>query len=184
MTPPTTPDGDDRSLAIEEITPLITAYGLLLLVLPIGLFVLFYGFGALFGDVRLLQLIILLTVFTIAHEGFHVIGWKYWGGLPWGAFTFGFKWEYLAPYAHAKAPMRADAYRLGALLPGLMTGLVPYVMALVAGDGTMTILSATMISGAVGDLFVVWTLRDVPPSAQVIDHPEKVGCIVLTDTDP
>jgi hypothetical protein len=179
------PPGRDVSAPIEKVVTEITLYGLALLLVPLLPYIMIYGFGRFSSEMRSVGawgLFLLLTVvFTLAHEAFHVIGWKTWGDLPWSAFTFGVKWEALAPYAHAKQPMRADAYRMGTLLPGVMTGLVPYVMALATGNALMTIVSATMISGAVGDLYVLWMMRGISPSAQVIDHPENVGCIVVDE---
>lgn len=180
-----TPQGRDVSAPLEKVVAEITVYGIALLVVPLIPYMILYGFGRFSSEMRSFgawALFLLLTlVFTVAHEAFHVIGWKTWGELPWSAFTFGVKWEALAPYVHARLPMRADAYRLGTLLPGVMTGLVPYVMALGTGSALMTVVSATMISGAVGDLYVLWIMRGVNPSAQVINHPENVGCIVVDE---
>lgn len=179
------PKGRDVSAPLEKVVREITLYGLVLLVGPLVPYGLLYGFGRFAAEMRswgAWGLFLLLTlVFTLAHEAFHVIGWKYWGNLPWRAFTFGVKWEALAPYAHAKQPMPAAAYRVGTLLPGVLTGLVPYGMALASGSALMTMVSATMISGAVGDLYVLWLMRAVAPNAQVIDHPENVGCIVVDE---
>jgi hypothetical protein len=175
------PDGRDVSAPIESVIGIVTLYGIILLIVPLVPFVVLHGVSPLFGGFRPVAFFLLIVVFTLAHEGFHVFGWKYWGSLPWRDFEFGFKWEALAPYAHAKKPMRVDAYRLGTVLPLLMTGLLPYVFALVIGDGMMTLLGTLMISAAVGDLYVLWTLRDVSADATVVDHPENVGCIIVDE---
>ncbi|MEO0564664.1 MAG: DUF3267 domain-containing protein [Chloroflexota bacterium] len=177
------PASGDYSVPIEEVVGKVTLWGLLLMFVPLVPYIALYGFGSLFGEFRPLAALALIVVFTLAHEGFHVFGWKYWGNLPWSKFEFGFKWEALAPYAHATAPMQASAYKLGTALPGVMTGLLPYGIALALGDPTMTLVGAVMISGAVGDLYVLWLLRDVPPDAYLKDHPENVGCILVDGPD-
>ena len=75
--------------------------------------------------------------------------------------------------------MTAQAYRIGAITPGILLGCVPIVISTVLGDGFLAILGALLTAGAVGDVFVLWLLRDVPPSTKVIDHPTRAGCIVL-----
>jgi hypothetical protein len=175
------PQGRDLSVPIEKLMGPIAGYGLLLMVLPVLFFMIFHGWRALTDGFRPLILLLLLIIFTLAHEGFHAVGWKYWGELPWRAIKLGIMWEALAPYAHATQPMRVDAYRLGTVLPGIMTGLVPYVMTLVIGNGVMVIVSAVMISGAIGDLYVLWLIRELPPDAMVMDHPKNVGCVVVQE---
>jgi hypothetical protein len=119
-----------------------------------------------------------LLLSVLLHEAVHAIFWKVSSRLSWSQFKFGFKWEALAPYCHAKAPMHITAYRIGAVAPSILTGLVPFVLALIGGSAVLATLSALLIAAAIGDFYVLWLLRDVPDSADVRDHPEKAGGIV------
>lgn len=179
------PRGRDVSIPIEQIAVKALGLSLVLLIVPILLYGFVWDFGSLFsafGSLRgALYFLFWLTVFVLAHEGFHAVGWKYWGDLKWKDLRFGIKWEALAPYCHAQAPMQASAYRFGALLPGLATGLLPFFLALVVGNGPIALVSAVMISGAVGDVYVLWIMRDVAADALVMDHPSHAGCIVLDE---
>ena len=114
----------------------------------------------------------------LLHEAVHAIFWKISSGLAWSQFTFGFKWEALAPYCHAQAPMPLMPYRIGALAPVIVTGILPWLFALLNGSAPLALLSAVLISAAIGDFYVLWLLRDVPAGADVRDHPEKAGGIV------
>ena len=59
------------------------------------------------------------------------------------------------------------------MLPGL---------AGVALQQPLLVMWATlMLLAAGGDTAVLWAVRRVPGSAQVLDHPAKVGCRVLAE---
>lgn len=175
------PEGRDVSVPIEEIVARAAGWSILMLLVPVVVYILVWGWNSLFADFNGLVFVGVLVLLTLWHEGFHAIGWKYWGGLRWRDLKFGIAWYALTPYCHAKAPMRADAYRFGALLPGIMTGLLPFGMALLLENGLMALAGAVMISGAVGDVYVLWVMRDIPPDAMVVDHPSKAGCIVVKE---
>lgn len=175
------PKGRDVSVPLEEIIMQATGLSLVMMIVPLLIYIMVWGWQDLFAGFNGFVLVGLVIFFTLWHEGFHAIGWKYWGNLEWRDLKFGFAWRALAPYCHAKAPMQADAYRFGAALPGVMTGLVPFLGALVIGNGMMAIASAVMISGAVGDVYVLWVMREVPQDAIVMDHPSNAGCIVVKE---
>jgi len=175
------PPGRVVAVSIEEIALKVTGWSLLLLAAPLVLYGLVHGFGGLFAGLDFFTVLLLIIFLTLWHEGFHAIGWKYWGELAWRDLKFGIAWYALTPYCHAKAPMLASAYRFGAILPGIMTGLIPYLVALFVGNNTMALVGAVMISGAVGDLYVLWLMRDIAPDARVLDHPSMAGCIVLDE---
>jgi hypothetical protein len=149
------------------------------------------AFGAMWGWAALgrgveeaLRLVVFVPVFIggiLVHEGLHGFGWKVFGGVPRGAIRFGFAWKALMPYAHCTVPLRAQAYRWGAALPGLATGLLPVLVGLALGWGAMLVLGAILLSAAAGDALVLWAIREVPAEARVIDHPSKPGCYVLRD---
>jgi hypothetical protein len=120
---------------------------------------------------------------VLAHEGLHALGWKVWGKLRWADLRLGFLWKVLMPYAHARAPMTARAYRLGTALPGLVTGVLPVLAALIVGQPVVLVLGAFFVTAAVGDLMVLWAIRRLPAHAQVLDHPTLPGCLVLRDEE-
>jgi hypothetical protein len=63
-------------------------------------------------------------------------------------------------------------------MPGLLTGVIPSLIALITGNGLLMLFGAAMFAGAVGDAIVLWIIRDVPANAEVLDHPDAVGCYV------
>lgn len=180
-----TPAASEKMQTLDLSVPLnklpIWIYGLsvLLWLLPLVPFVWLYGMPYFLANASNLAVLPGFIVLVILHELFHAIGWKYAGGLKWSKFKFGFSWRGLAPYCHATAPMNIQGYRFGAALPGIVTGVVPLIIGTLLGDAALTFVSAVMISAAIGDIYVLWTLRNMPPYAQVIDHPNNAGCLVL-----
>lgn len=169
----------DFSVSLDEIAGKITVLGIVLLLVPLLPFLVLWGWDALrpgVFDIRLIPPILLLIA---AHEAVHGISWKLLAGLRWSELRFGFSWKMLSPYCHAKVPMNITAYRIGALMPLILTGIVPLIIGTLTADPMLSFISAVMISAAVGDIFVIWLLRAVPDHVRVIDHPSRVGCIIV-----
>lgn len=125
-------------------------------------------------------LIAAVTVVALmfAHELLHGVGWMLSGQVKRDQVSFHFDRRTFSPYAHASTPMSARAYRLGGVLPVLMTGALPILIGWITGSGIVTLVGAFMLVGAVGDLIILWVIRDVPGSTLVIDHPRHAGCWV------
>ena len=128
-----------------------------------------------------LWIIPLLLLGIVVHEALHAAGWRLFAGVPWRDITFGIHWKALMPYAHCRVPVPARAYRWAGALPGLLTGLLPVLLALIFGWGGLLILGAILLSSAAGDALIIWALRGVPANARVVDHPSLPGSLVLKE---
>lgn len=174
----------DVSVPIEHILMRASLLALAILIVPLVLFSIIYGPSSFLGslsDVELLPAFLIVISAIIAHEALHAIGWKVFGRLPWSALSFGVDWKTLSPYCHAKAPMRAYAYRIGAVLPGLVTGILPLLIGLASGDMLWVLFGAFMTSAATGDIYVLWLIRHLPAHVWVIDHDSHAGCYVFQE---
>jgi len=121
----------------------------------------------------------IFAVGLVAHEATHGVGYRVFGGLRPDQVKFGVMWKALMPYAHAKAPMTAAAYRKAVLLPGLVTGVLPMLAGLATGFAPLTLAGAALLGGAGGDWAVVYAIRKVPGDRLVRDHPTDVGAEIL-----
>ena len=132
---------------------------------------------ALQGDYLFKAVVLLAGI--VAHEAIHGLTWKIAARKSAGAITFGMNWKLLTPYAHCREAMTARAYRIGAVMPLLLLGLLPALAAIIGGqqDGMVFGLFFTFAAG--GDMLVLWLLRGVPPAALVEDHPVRAGCRVV-----
>lgn len=115
----------------------------------------------------------------VLHELIHGLSWAIFGRKPLRAVEYGVKWQYLTPYAHARVPLPVRAYRLGALMPGLLLGLLPAMWGIATGDGAAFVFGLLFTVAAGGDFLILWLLRRVPDGALVEDHPSRAGCYVL-----
>jgi hypothetical protein len=172
----------DVSIPIEALTVPGLVIGVGLALLAIAPYWVIHGFkesltlsvGAAVG------LILALIGLLVAHELLHALGWMIAGRLGRDQISFGLDRKTLNPYTHVHVPMTARAYRFGAALPGILTGLLPTLAGWVIGSGPLTLLGAFMSIGAVGDLIILWVIRRVPGHTLVIDHPTRAGCWVST----
>lgn len=174
----------DYSVSIAELPRWVIWLSIILMVIPILIYILAYGWSAVWGPASLLAIFAATIILVIVHELVHAIGWKFASGLSWSRFRFGILWQGLAPYCHAIDPMPLNAYRFGAVLPLVITGILPWLVGLFAVDAALAIAGAVLISGAVGDIYVLWTLRAVPANVLVQDHDSRVGCIVYEPDSP
>ncbi|MEQ8675812.1 MAG: DUF3267 domain-containing protein [Aggregatilineales bacterium] len=172
----------DVAMSIEEVMAHGTTLAIILMILPLIPYFLIYTsehfVDTTFTTLNLALAVPAILVAIIAHEFVHAITWVIFGGFSWRFMSFGIDRKTLSPYAHADVPMKAFAYRIGAAMPGLLTGIVPAIIALFIGHGALMLLSSFMISAAVGDVYVLWIIKNVPAETLVRDHPTKAGCLV------
>jgi len=150
-----------------------------------ALFLVIHGWPELYTpllNASLFVCVALLIVGVVAHEALHAIAWKLVANPPKGTVRIGFQWKTVTPYAHCSAPMSARAYRIGAVTPGIVLGLIPIGVALVFGWGGWMNFGILFAIAAGGDALIIWLLRGVPGHKRVIDHPTRAGCLLLNET--
>ena len=168
---------EDRSVAMTAIPGWVFGMMLGLLALPAVVFWAVWPAKTYFDSSW--SWLVWSLILMILHESTHAVAWKLASGLPWKRFTFGIQWKTLTPYCHSLAPMPVKAYRIGAITPLIVTGLLPWFVSLTMGRFDLAVASALLISGASGDIYILWSLRDLPQGVLVQDHDTKAGCVVL-----
>jgi len=118
---------------------------------------------------------------VVAHELIHGATWAAFAPDGWKSIKFGFNLKALMPYANCKVPLRARHYRLGGLMPGLLLGVLPFIFGLLANAPTVALSGAFFTLVAAGDFWVLYTLRRETAAAIILDHPTRVGCLVLRE---
>jgi len=178
-----TPDGQDLSISLARANVYTLAVSLPL----VGLMLLAYLELSPAGFVPAntptlpasLLFLVLLMVGILAHEAIHGLAWSFFGRLPLRRIRFGFQASTLTPYAHALDPLTARAYRIGAVLPALLLGGLPFLVGTIVGSTPPALFGMIFVFAAGGDLLILWLIRGVDPRALVQDHPSRAGCIVL-----
>jgi hypothetical protein len=188
----------DREISM----PIIRAYRIALLLIPVLL--LLFGIPylllwmnslshkivnfaqALFRDGRLGILTPYLVKGTVAilvgiflHELLHGMGWIVFAKKGFHSLQFGFMTPELAPYAHCKEPLPVYAYRVGIILPGLLLGFFPAIFGIVTGNFCWLCYGIFFTWAASGDFIMFWMIRHLKRNTLVMDHPDKLGCIIL-----
>ena len=67
-------------------------------------------------------------------------------------------------------------------MPGLILGVLIYILSLLFADGNLFWFSLIHTSAAGGDFLILWMIRNVKAGSLVEDHPTNAGCYVL-ETD-
>lgn len=180
---PTPPDGyEDVSVPIMDILQSAQIIALILMVAPIILHSIVHSFKQFIDTASTTQTLLLAIPvaisFIIAHEAIHALGWVIFGRFSPLHIKFGIDRKTFSPYAHTTVSMNITAYRIGAVLPSIITGILPAIYGIIEAEGAITLLGAFMTSAAVGDFYVLWVIRKIPANATVLDHPTQAGCYV------
>lgn len=125
----------------------------------------------------------IMAVGVIAHEGLHALGAMIFGKCKKENISFGFIPRQLMFYCHAEAPMKASAYKTMLLLPVIITGFIPFVLSVCLGNIFLVVAFAMLISGGAGDLIMAASLRKIPASALLLDHPKAPAYYLLYKSD-
>jgi hypothetical protein len=175
---------EDLSISLQQAN-YYTLIGIVPIMLPlIIVFTVIWG-----GDAILITYEYLahnITWFLLAiilgvpvHEYIHKIGWAVFAKKPLASIEFGFLWKTLTPYAHCTEPMEVNGYRLGAILPGLLLGVLPTFFAMFNGNGILFFFGLVFIFAAGGDFLILWLIRKVKAGTEVEDHPTQAGCYIF-----
>lgn len=127
-----------------------------------------------------LQSFVMFIIGIVVHELIHGITWISLVRKGFSHLSFGFMAG--AVYCHIDVPMRKRQYVIGALMPLLLLGVVPWAAGIAAGSMLWMLFGTLMITGAMGDIMIVWTVRNEPADSLVYDHPSEAGCYVYRKT--
>lgn len=169
----------DLSVSMERANIVVLFIGIPVVILQFILFDQFHPSPDESREWNFLLLFLVIVLGVVIHEIIHGIAWAIAGRKPWTSIKFGFQTKTLTPYCHITEPLEVNAYRIGAAMPGLVVGILPYVYSLMNGDINWFWFSLVHTSAAGGDWLVLWLIRNVKAGSLVEDHPSRAGCYVL-----
>ena len=114
----------------------------------------------------------------IAHELIHGVTWAVFAKKKIKSISFGVVWKYLTPYCHCNEPLLVKQYILGGIMPGIILGICPSIMAIVLGNYPLLLFRIIFSGAAGGDFMTVNILRKESMNSLVQDHPTKIGCYI------
>lgn len=115
----------------------------------------------------------------VLHELVHGVTWGAFCKNKWKSIRFGIMVEMLTPYCHCMEPLTPSQYIIGALMPLVITGLIPYVISYLTGNFFLMVLSMMLIIGAGGDISAMLMLLREKNIALLLDHPTLCGCVIF-----
>ncbi|MBR2784036.1 MAG: DUF3267 domain-containing protein [Firmicutes bacterium] len=119
---------------------------------------------------------------TVVHELIHGLTWARFAEHGWQDIEFGFMKEYLTPYCTCGVPLTRGQYILGGLMPLIVLGLIPTVVAICCGSLLLLGIGLVMILGAGGDILIVLRMlafRGTGRETLYYDHPTRAGVVVF-----
>ena len=169
----------DVSISMSEATSKSLLIAIPIAILQAASFFLLYGFPATSANANMTLYGFALLFGILAHELIHMLAWAIFARKPLSVFKLGFQWKTLTPYAHCKEPMDIHPYRIGSLAPGLLLGILPWIISLFTGDLLLFIFGLLYTTAAGGDFLILWIIRNVNVNTLVEDHPTNAGCYVI-----
>lgn len=123
--------------------------------------------------------LMVIALGVIIHEALHGLTWAISDNGSLKNVKFGFQLKTVTPYAHIAEPIPARTYRLGAAMPLIVLGLIPYLISMTIANGWLLGFSLLFSVAAAGDILLLWLTRHVEPGRLLQDHPSKMGCTVV-----
>jgi uncharacterized integral membrane protein len=131
---------------------------------------------------RPLGVIIVLVVMAggiVVHEVIHGVTFSLFAKRGFKSIKFGILTKTLTPYCHCKEPLRVWQYILSTVMPAVVLGLIPSLIAMAKGNIGLMLFGIFFTIAAAGDFIIIYLLRKQPATTLVQDHPEKIGCYIF-----
>ncbi|WP_205961770.1 DUF3267 domain-containing protein [Psychrobacillus vulpis] len=155
------------------MTVVTSIFGLLFYVL------LYNGFEITFSILDFLLFLIGYVLLIVLHESFHLIGFWFFGRVPWSSMDYGVNLKLGIAYATTSIPLPNHAMKKALLLPFWMTGVAPMFIGYIIQSPMFVLLGAWLIAGAAGDFAMYKELRKYPADVLIKDDPEKPKLYIL-----
>ena len=136
------------------------------------------------GNMLRLGLYLLVFIALIfLHELIHGVFGALFAKDGWKSVSFGFIAKYLTPYCHCKAPLKKAEYLAVVLMPTILLGVLPSLVAIFLGSRALLSMATLMILAGGGDILIALRLLFFKSSAQeqlILDHPYQLGLAIFT----
>ena len=124
-----------------------------------------------------------IVVGIVVHELIHGLTWACYAKRGWKSISFGVMWKMLTPYCHCDEPLSIPGYMMGAMMPCIVLGIIPSIVALFIGSLPLLAWGIFFISAAAGDIWMTWLLTKEDPKNMVLDHPTEAGFYIIEEED-
>ncbi|MBE5876188.1 MAG: DUF3267 domain-containing protein [Lachnospiraceae bacterium] len=125
---------------------------------------------------------LVLLVLMVVHELIHGITFSLMAENGWKSVSFGIMLSSLTPYCNCNQPMKKGQMIIAALMPTVILGFLPAVIAVMNGSSFLLYVSMLMIIGGGGDFLIVINLlryKSLAKEVIFLDHPYEIGTVVF-----
>lgn len=156
----------------------------ILSVVGIIVYILFYGsIHITFTFLGFFLICFGYILLIVLHEFFHLLGFWFFGKVPWSSMDYGVNLKMGIAYATTNIPLPNHAMKKALLLPFWMTGVAPMVMGYIVQSPMLVLLGAWLIAGAAGDFAMYKELKKIPADVLIKDDPVKPKLYILNKTE-
>jgi len=135
------------------------------------------------GTTSVIVVLVGMFVGIAVHELIHGLTWAFFAKKGWKSISFGVIWKMLTPYCHCDEPMVKRSYMWGAMMPCIVLGILPSIVALFIGCLPLMAFGIFFIAAAAGDIWMAWLLSKEKPGCLVLDHPSEAGFYVFDEKE-
>ena len=131
---------------------------------------------------ELIIFLVALVVLIVVHELIHGITWSVFAPNGFKDIEFGIMKDSLTPYCTCATPLEKGPYIIGALMPLVVLGIIPTIVAFVTGNMLLLYIGLIMIDAAAGDVMIVVKILQHKTDADKImlfDHPTDAGSVIF-----
>ena len=75
--------------------------------------------------------------------------------------------------------MNIHGYMVGVMMPCIVLGVIPAIVALFIGSLPMLVWGVLFIAAAAGDIWMTWLLTKENSKSMVLDHPSEAGFYIM-----
>lgn len=122
-----------------------------------------------------------LIIGIILHELIHGVTWAVFAKNGFKSMKFGILLKMLTPYCHCKEPLKVRQYIIGAIMPSIILGLFPAILAIIQGNILLLAFGTIFTIAAFGDFMIINLLKNEDRNSYVLDHPSEAGCFVYRE---
>ena len=136
------------------------------------------------AEVHQIWYMLFLPVFlasVVIHELLHGAGWSIFAEGHFKSIAFGVIWQMLTPYCTCKVPLRKGHYITGLLLPAVILGIIPCILACIFGSIELLFFGGLMLICAGCDLLIFVLILRTKLNGDVLflDHPTDIGLVAF-----
>jgi hypothetical protein len=126
-----------------------------------------------------IAIVIVLLAGIVVHELIHGATFALFAKHGFKSIKFGILLKMLTPYCHCKEPLRVKEYIVGAIMPAIILGLLPGIIAIFIGNVFLLIFAIFFTGAAAGDFMIINLIWKEDKDTMVLDHPSEAGCFIF-----